>query len=58
MPVEVSIDEAEADLEALIARAEKGEQIILTPDGFRIAVLGPVLPLPDDPFRDFYLPEA
>jgi antitoxin (DNA-binding transcriptional repressor) of toxin-antitoxin stability system len=59
MPVEVSIDEAEADLEALVARAERGEQFTLTRDGFRVAILGPVPPLPDDPFRDFYLvPEA
>jgi prevent-host-death family protein len=55
MPVEVPIDEAEADLEALIARAEQGEQIILTRDGFPVAHLGPVPPLPEDPFKDFYL---
>jgi prevent-host-death family protein len=59
MPVEVPIADAEADLEALVARAEQGEQIILTRDGVPIARLGPVSPLPEDPFKDFYLaPEA
>ena len=59
MPVEVPIEEAEADLDALVARAEQGEWIVLTRDGVPVASLGPVPPVPEDPFKDFYLdPEA
>jgi prevent-host-death family protein len=55
---EVSIEEAERNLEVLLVRAEQGERIIITRNGRPVARLGPVPPVPKDPFEDFYNPSA
>ncbi len=42
MSAEVSIAQAKAGFAALVARAEKGEQIIVTRNGRPVACLGPL----------------
>ena len=42
MPAEVSIAQAKAGFAALVARAENGEQIVVTRNGRPVACLGPL----------------
>lgn len=60
MSAEISIAKAKAGFAALVDRAEKGEQIIVTRNGRPVACLGPLLakkPVVYGDLRDLWIAE-